>query len=77
MLPQDSLEIAKKVVLDPLPYVNGAVFLGMTAADWDLGMKIIIGLGSIVWTWWKVYHEWKKYQETQSKKCDCPQIEEK
>lgn len=73
MLTQDSLEIAKKVILDPLPYVNGAVFLGMSAADWELGMKIIIGIGSIIWTWWKVYHEWKASRAPDKKKCECNQ----
>ena len=70
MSTQDTLEIAKKVMIDPLPYVNGAVFLGMTAADWDLGMKIIIGVGSIIWTWWKVYHEWQARRE-KKKECNC------
>lgn len=59
----DSLEIVKKIATDPLPYVNGGVFLGMNAVDWDLAMKVIIGIGTIIFTWFKAYYEWKKIQD--------------
>jgi hypothetical protein len=64
----DTLEIVKKVASDPLPYVNGGVFLGMNSLDWDLAMKVIIGLGTILFTWIKVWYEWKKLQEQKSSK---------
>lgn len=59
----DSLEVVKKLASDPLPYVNGGVFLGMNALDWDLAMKVIIGVGTIFFTWFKVWYEWKKLQD--------------
>jgi len=59
----DSLEVVKKLASDPLPYVNGGVFLGMNALDWDLAMKVIIGFGTILFTWFKVWYEWKKLQD--------------
>jgi len=64
----DSLEIVKKIASDPLPYVNGGVFLGMTSLDWDLAMKVIIGIGTVIFTWFKAWYEWKKLQDL--KKCD-------
>jgi hypothetical protein len=67
---QDSLEVVKKLASDPLPYVNGGVFLGMNTLDWDLAMKVIIGLGTILFTWIKVWYEWKKLQETKSRQGD-------
>ncbi len=76
MSTNDSLEIVKKLASDPLPYVNGGVFLGMTSLDWDLAMKVIIGLGTILFTWIKVWYEWKKLQEAKAKSEPKPEPEE-
>jgi hypothetical protein len=71
----DSLEVAKKLASDPLPYVNGGVFLGMNSLDWDLAMKVIIGIGTILFTWFKVWYEWKKLQDRKSStKADEPKV---
>ena len=55
----DSLEIVKKLATDPIPYVNTGVFLGMTAMDWDLALKVLLGLASVVWTFLKIINEYK------------------
>ena len=71
----DSLEIVKKLATDPLPYVNGGVFLGMTSMDWDLAMKVFIGIGTIIFTWLKAWYEWKKIQD-RKKSLSKPEPEE-
>ena len=55
----DTLEIAKKLISNPVPYVNTGVFLGMTTLDWDLALKVLLGLTSVVWTLLKVINEYK------------------
>lgn len=55
----DSLEIIKKLANDPIPYVNTGVFLGMTTMDWDLALKVLLGLASVVWTFLKIVNEYK------------------
>ena len=55
----DSLEVVKKLISDPIPYVNTGVFLGMTAMDWDLALKVFLGIASIVWTFIKIVNEYK------------------
>jgi hypothetical protein len=59
----DSLEVVKKLISDPIPYVNTGVFLGMTALDWELGMKVLLGLTSVVWTLLKIINEYKILRE--------------
>jgi len=60
MTPADTLHVIKQTILNPVPLVNGALFLGMTEADWDLAMKVLIGFASFVWTCAKIYIEIKK-----------------
>jgi hypothetical protein len=55
----DTLEIVKKLATDPIPYVNTGVFLGMTAMDWDLALKVLLGLASVIWTFLKIINEYK------------------
>ena len=55
----DSLEVVKKLISDPIPYVNTGVFLGMTAMDWDLALKVFLGIASITWTFLKIINEYK------------------
>ena len=59
----DTLEVVKKLASDPVPYVNTGVFLGMSAMDWDLALKVILGLVSIGWTILKIINEWKRMRE--------------
>ena len=59
----DTLEVVRKLATDPIPYVNTGVFLGMTAMDWDLALKVILGLASITWTFIKIVNEYKILKE--------------
>lgn len=56
---QDTIEVIKKLANDPVPYVNTGVFLGMTAMDWDLALKVLLGLASVTWTFLKVINEYR------------------
>ena len=60
---QDTLEIVKKLASNPVPYVNTGVFLGMNEMDWDLALKVLLGLSSIIWTFLKIYNEYRKIRE--------------
>lgn len=62
----DTLEVVKKLASDPVPYVNTGVFLGMSAMDWDLALKVILGLVSIGWTILKIINEWKRMRENKT-----------
>jgi hypothetical protein len=55
----DTLSVVKSLANDPVPYVNTGVFLGMSVADWDLAIKVILGLVSVAWTILKVVNEYK------------------
>jgi hypothetical protein len=59
----DTLEIVKKLANDPIPYVNTGIFLGMSALDWDLALKVLLGLASVVWTFLKIINEYKTLRE--------------
>jgi hypothetical protein len=59
----DTLSVLKGLSNEPVPYVNTGVFLGMTAMDWDLGLKVLLGLASIFWTFLKIYSELKKIRD--------------
>jgi hypothetical protein len=56
----DTIQIIKGLGNDTVPYVNTGVFLGMTAMDWDLALKVILGGVSIIWTILKGVNEYKK-----------------
>jgi hypothetical protein len=70
----DTIQILKVLKNDPIPYVNTGVFLGMTAMDWDLALKVILGFVSIGWTCLKIYNEVmilrKKRSETENDQKD-------
>lgn len=55
----DTLQVVKSLANDPVPYVNTGVFLGMTVADWDLALKVILGFVSIGWTILKIVNEYR------------------
>ena len=63
---KDTLAVLKGLANDPVPYVNTTVLFGLTAMQWDLLIKILIGLGSAVWTYLRIANEWKKYKSKQS-----------
>ena len=55
----DTLSVLKSLANEPLPYVNTGVFLGMTVTDWDLALKVLLGLASVTWTFLKIINEYK------------------
>ena len=60
---KDTLEILKGIISDPLPYVSGGFIFGLSETQWDLLFKILLASPTILWTWYKVYNEMKKYKE--------------
>ena len=68
----DTLNVLKGLSNDPVPYVNTGVFLGMSAMDWDLGLKVMLGVASIVWTFLKIYSEWTKIKAGKVETNDTP-----
>ena len=67
---QDTLEVLKKLANNPVPYVNTGVFLGMSAMDWDLALKVLLGLASITWTVLKIINEYKILRSKSETKSD-------
>lgn len=63
---KDTLAVVKGLLNDPVPYVNTTVLFGLTAMQWDLLIKILVALPSVIWTYFKVLNEIKKYRETKS-----------
>lgn len=56
----DTLQIAKGVLRDPVPIVNTTVILGLSAMEWELFFTIVLGFASIIWTVIKIANEWMK-----------------
>ena len=63
---KDTLIALKGLANDPLPYVNTTVLFGLSAMQWDLLIKILIAIPSVIWTYYKILNEIKKYKETNS-----------
>ena len=61
---KDTLQILRGLANDPVPYVNTGIILGLSSMQWDLLIKILIAIPSVIWTWFKVANEMKKYKET-------------
>jgi hypothetical protein len=57
---KDSLQKIAEIIVSPVPLVNVTVLFGLTAGQWDLLMKIIVGLLTAVWTGVKIWKEYKK-----------------
>jgi len=57
----------KGIANDPLPYVNTTVLFGLSSMQWDLLIKILVAIPSIIWTYYKILNEIKKSKETNSK----------
>jgi hypothetical protein len=63
---KDTLQILKGIVNDPVPYINTTVLFGLTTMQWDLFLKILIAIPSVIWTWFRVLNEIKKYRSSQN-----------
>ena len=62
----DLIQAAKGTLNDPVPYVNTAVILGLSALEWDLFFKILLGFASVVWTFFRIANEIKKYRNNKA-----------
>jgi hypothetical protein len=62
---RDTLQVLKGLVTDPVPYVNTTVLFGLSAMQWDLFIKIAVAVPSIIWTYFRVLNEIKKYKASQ------------
>jgi hypothetical protein len=59
---KDTIQIIKGLFNDPVPYVNTTVLFGLTAMQWDLLIKLLVAIPSVVWTYYKIINEIKKYK---------------
>ena len=59
---KDTLAILKGLGSDPVPYVNTTVLFGLSAMQWDLLIKILVAVPSIIWTYFRIINEIKKYR---------------
>ena len=62
---RDTVQVLKGLVADPVPYVNTTVLFGLSAMQWDLFIKIAVAVPSIIWTYFRVLNEIKKYKASQ------------
>jgi hypothetical protein len=60
----DTLKVLRSLASDPVPYVNTTVLFGLSYMQWELLFKILIGLGSLIWTGIKIFSELKKIKGT-------------
>ena len=63
---KDTLVALRGLANDPLPYVNTTVLFGLTEMQWDLLIKLVVAIPSVIWTYYKVLNEIKKYKETKT-----------
>ena len=56
----DTLKVIQHAVINPVTVVNVTVLFGMTEAEWDLLLKVLVGFASFVFTCAKIYLEIKK-----------------
>jgi hypothetical protein len=63
---KDTLIALKGLANDPLPYVNTTVLFGLSAMQWDLLIKILVAVPSVIWTYYKILNEIKRNKETNS-----------
>lgn len=59
---KDTVQVIKGLLNDPVPYVNTTVLFGLSAMQWDLLIKILVAIPSVVWTYYKILNEIKKYK---------------
>ena len=67
---KDTLAILKSLGSDPVPYVNTTVLFGLSAMQWDLMIKILVAVPSIIWTYFRIINEIKKYRGMKSSEND-------
>lgn len=63
---KDTMQIIKGLASDPVPYINTTVLFGLSTMQWDLVIKILIAIPSVIWTWFKVLNEIKKYKASKT-----------
>jgi hypothetical protein len=66
MTPIDTLNAIKGAVLNNVTLVNATVLFGLTEMQWDLLLKILVGVGSFAFTLVKVYVEYKNAQKSKN-----------
>lgn len=66
----DTLQVLKNVIKDPVPAVNTVVIFGMTAMEWELFFTVVLGFASVVWTVVKIINEWVKFQNLKNETSD-------
>jgi hypothetical protein len=62
----DLIQAVKGTLNDPVPYVNTAVLFGLSAMEWDLLFKVLLGAASVVWTLFRIGNEIRKYRNNKS-----------
>jgi hypothetical protein len=60
---KDSIAILKSLANDPVPYVNTTVLFGLSAMQWDLFIKLAVAIPSVIWTYFRLLNEIKKYKQ--------------
>lgn len=65
---KDTMQIIKGLATDPVPYINTTVLFGLSTMQWDLLIKILVAIPSVIWTWFKVANEIKKYKSSKIEK---------
>lgn len=65
---QDTITIIKTSLLNNVTLLNATVLFGLSEMQWDLFLKILVGIGSFAFTLVKVYAEFKKVQKTEKEK---------
>ena len=68
MTPADTLSAIKGAILNNVTLLNATVLFGLSEMQWDLFLKILVGIGSFAFTLVKVYAEFKKVQKTEKEK---------
>ena len=63
---KDTMQILKGLASDPVPYINTTVLFGLSTMQWDLLIKVLIAIPSVIWTWFKVLNEIKKYKQNKT-----------
>lgn len=60
---KDTIAIAKNLVNDPVPYVNTTVLFGLSAMEWDLAIKLLVAIPSVIWTYFRLLNEIRKFKQ--------------
>lgn len=60
---KDSIAILKNLASDPVPYVNTTVLFGLSTMEWDLLIKLLVAIPSIVWTYFRLANEIRRFRQ--------------